>query len=131
MTKPETIRLDKWLWFARFFKTRGLATKVVSGGQVRVNGVRAGKPSQAVGVGDVLTFAQGDAIRVIEIAACGLRRGPASEAQTLYLDKSPPVPPKPDPVAAAPRFDQGGRPGKKDRRDMTRMSDKARGRALE
>ena len=129
MTRSETVRLDKWLWFARFFKTRSLATRLVSDGKVRVNGARAGKPAQAVGAGDVLTFAQGDDIRVVEIAACGTRRGPAPEAQTLYVDKSPA--PAPRDAASAPRFDGGGRPGKKDRRDMTRMSGLARGRALE
>jgi len=98
---------------------------------VRVNGVRAGKPSQGVGVGDVLTFAQGDAIRIVEIVAPGLRRGPAPEAQALYIDKSPPAPPREDAVAQAPKYDGGGRPSKKDRRDMTRMSDKAHGRTLE
>ncbi|WP_108482310.1 RNA-binding S4 domain-containing protein [Oceaniglobus ichthyenteri] len=128
MTKAETIRLDKWLWYARFFKTRTLAAKLVSGGHVRINGVRAGKPAHAVGAGDVLTFAQGDAIRVVEIAACGVRRGPAPEAQALYIDTSPPPPPK---APTGPRFDSGGRPTKKDRRDMERMSETARFRPLE
>lgn len=125
MTRPESIRLDKWLWFARFFKTRSLASRLVCDGAVRLNGQRITKPAQAVGAGDVLTFAQGDAIRVVEIAACGTRRGPAPEAQALYIDKTP-APPPPE-AAPAPRFDGGGRPGKKDRRDMARMS----GRALE
>ena len=128
MTKPETIRLDKWLWYARFFKTRSLASKLVSAGHVRVNGVRAGKPAQAVGAGDTLTFAQGDAIRVVEIAACGARRGPAPEAQTLYIDNSPVPAPK---APGAPRSESGGRPTKKDRRTMTRLSDAARFGPLE
>ena len=80
------IRIDKWLWQARFFKTRGLAATLVSGGQLRLNGVKTGKPGHAVAPGDVLTFPQAGDIRVIRIIACGTRRGPASEAQTLYDD---------------------------------------------
>ena len=60
---PPTIRLDKWLWHARFFKTRSLATREVQAGHVRVNSRRIVKPATAVGQGDVLTFAQGDLIR--------------------------------------------------------------------
>nr|WP_245398546.1 RNA-binding S4 domain-containing protein [Oceaniglobus trochenteri] len=118
--------MDKWLWFARFFKTRSLATRQVSTGNVRVNGDRVTKPAFALKAGDVLTFAQGDSIRIAEVLSCGTRRGPAPEAQALYLDRSPPPAPRPDPVAAPPRYDGGGRPTKKDRRDMTRMADASR-----
>ena len=89
MSEPK-IRLDKWLWHARFFKTRTLAAKVVSGGHVRVNANKVSKPSTAVVAGTVLTFPQGNQIRVIKIVELGTRRGPASEAQTLYEDLSPP-----------------------------------------
>lgn len=78
------IRLDKWLWHARFFKTRSLAQKQAGSGRMRVNGARIEKPATTVRPGDVLTFAQGNEIRVVRILAIGLRRGPASEAQTLY-----------------------------------------------
>lgn len=108
------IRLDKWLWQARFFKTRTLAAKVVSGGHVRVNGVKTAKPAQKVGQGDTLTFAQGRDIRVVRILLPGDRRGPATEAQTLYDDMTPDrkdVPP-------APRYEGKGRPTKKDRRQI-------------
>ncbi|WP_417249896.1 RNA-binding S4 domain-containing protein [Celeribacter sp.] len=115
MAERETIRLDKWLWYARFFKTRGLAAKTVTAGHVRVNSKKVAKAATAVGAGDVLTFAQGRAIRVVEIAACGTRRGPAPEAQTLYTDRSPP-PPDRDVVPPSPRFEGKGRPTKKDRR---------------
>ena len=104
-------RLDKWLWHARFFKTRSLATKQVAGGHVRVNGDKVHKPSVQVGAGDVLTFATGDRVRIIEIVAIGMRRGPAPEAQALYIDNSPP-PPERKPVEAR----VGGRPTGKDRR---------------
>jgi ribosome-associated heat shock protein Hsp15 len=85
----QTLRLDKWLWQARFFKSRGLAAEVVERGHLRVNGQRHSKPGFAVGEGDVLTFPQGGRIRVVRVLALGDRRGPASEAQTLYLDLDP------------------------------------------
>lgn len=84
------IRLDKWLWQARFFKTRALASNTVKSGHVRVNGTRAAKPAQLVRAGDVLTFAQARGVRVVRILAPGTRRGPAPEAQGLYADLSRP-----------------------------------------
>ncbi|MGR3615750.1 MAG: RNA-binding S4 domain-containing protein [Paracoccaceae bacterium] len=115
------LRVDKWLWHARFFKTRGLAAKQVSGGHVRVNGVKTLKPAQQVGAGDVLTFAQGDVIRVVEVIAPGDRRGPASEAQLLYLDKTE----KQEKAPRNPRYEGKGRPDKKERRalDLSRRRD--------
>ncbi|GAA3854145.1 RNA-binding S4 domain-containing protein [Celeribacter arenosi] len=115
MEKRETIRLDKWLWFARFFKTRGLAAKTVTGGHVRVNRDKVAKAATSVGAGDVLTFLQGRDIRVIRVEACGARRGPAPEAQTLYTDLEPPKEDR-DVVPPSPRFEGKGRPTKKDRR---------------
>lgn len=109
----DKIRLDKWLWYARFFKTRGIASKLVTGGHVRVNGDKAAKPAQAVASGDVLTFAQGQRIRVIRIVAPGTRRGPASEAQELYDDLTPP-----ETRDAPPPPRSGARPTKRDRRVM-------------
>jgi ribosome-associated heat shock protein Hsp15 len=88
-----SLRLDKWLWQARFFKTRGRAAEVVGGGHVRVNARPVSKPSHAVRVGDTLTFAQGRAIRVVRVVRIPVRRGPATEAQALYDDLSPPPPP--------------------------------------
>ena len=105
---PQRIRIDKWLWHARFFKTRGLATKLVAGGHVRVNAEKALKPAQGVGPGDVLTFPQGRVIRVVKVVAIGERRGPAPEAQALYDDLTP-VPEKQAPSG-------GERPTKKNRR---------------
>lgn len=118
-----TLRVDKWLWQARFFKTRTLASKQVTGGHVRVNGEKVQKSSYAVGPGDTLTFAQARTIRVVEIVALGERRGPAPEAQTLYVDHTPPA----EPAQKAPGADRvGGRPTKKDRRDMERSKDAPR-----
>jgi ribosome-associated heat shock protein Hsp15 len=85
----DRIRIDKWLWQARFFKTRSLAAGVVTAGHLRVNGDRTAKPGRAVGPGDVLTFRQAGEIRVIRILACGTRRGPAPEARLLYEDIAP------------------------------------------
>ncbi|MFN3936331.1 MAG: RNA-binding S4 domain-containing protein [Gemmobacter sp.] len=79
-------RLDKWLWQARFFRTRTVATAAVSDGMVRVNGERAMRPAQAVRAGDTLTFVQGGRVRVVRIVALAVRRGPAAEAATLYRD---------------------------------------------
>ncbi|MBS0126570.1 RNA-binding S4 domain-containing protein [Thetidibacter halocola] len=107
------LRIDKWLWHARFFKTRSLAAKAVSGG-LRVNGQPVAKPAFAVGPGDVLTFSQARDVRVIRVVALGERRGPAPEAQALYHDLDPPKPREPD--LSAPQAEAGGRPTKRDRR---------------
>lgn len=86
------LRLDKWLWQARFFKSRGLSAEMVESGHCRVNGNRIRKPGHGVSEGDVLTFVQADRVRVVRITALGQRRGPATEAQTLYIDHDPPPP---------------------------------------
>ena len=115
-TRP-TIRIDKWLWYARFFKTRGLASKVVTGGHVRVNSDRIGKSSHTVGPDDTLTFPQAKTIRVVRILDVGTRRGPAPEAQALYEDLTP-EPKEPRVLqASAPKFDGKGRPNRKERRN--------------
>lgn len=80
------IRLDKWLFQARFFKGRDLAAEMVGDGHLRLNGQRCVKPGHVLTVGDVLTFPQGGRIRVIRVRAIGERRGPAVEAQGLYDD---------------------------------------------
>ncbi|MFN4157487.1 MAG: RNA-binding S4 domain-containing protein [Gemmobacter sp.] len=80
------LRLDKWLFQARFFRARGLAADLVEAGRCRVNGHLVRKSAHGVAVGDVLTFAQGGRIRVVRVLDLGARRGPASEARTLYLD---------------------------------------------
>ncbi len=112
------IRIDKWLWHARFFKTRTLASKVVQAGHVRLNGLHVSKRSTDVAPGDVVTFPQGKIVRVIKVIAPGERRGPAPEAQGLYEDLDPPKPRSEDPVPKNPRFEGRGRPTKKDRRAL-------------
>jgi ribosome-associated heat shock protein Hsp15 len=86
------LRIDKWLWQARFFKTRSLAAKLVQSGKLRLNGDLISKPSRMVSEGDVLTFPKALDTRVIEVRALGTRRGPAPEAQGLYRDLAPPEP---------------------------------------
>ena len=85
----ESRRLDRWLWYARFCKTRALATRLCQAGKVRVNRMRVRKPHYSVRVGHVLTFAQGRDIRVVRVLALGERRGPATEARALYEDMRP------------------------------------------
>ena len=118
------IRIDKWLWHARVFETRPLAQGFVTGGNVRVNKQRIEKANHSVKPGDVLTFVKGPQVRVIEIVALATRRGPASEAQALYNDLSPPTPRKNDPDRPAPvaqRERGAGRPTKRERRETDRL----------
>ena len=79
------LRIDKWLWHARFFKTRSLATQAVTGGRVHLNGERV-KPAHAVKPGDTLRLSQQGAIADFEIKGLPARRGPATEAQTYYAE---------------------------------------------
>ncbi len=117
------LRLDKWLWFARVVKSRTLAAGLVEDGKVRLNRERTTKPSQDVRVGDVLTIAVGPRIRVLEVAALGTRRGPASEAQGLYIDRSPPMRVAPPQAPSGERPSGAGRPTKRDRRHIDRLTE--------
>lgn len=78
------MRLDKWLWHARFFKTRTLAARYVETSRCRLDGRAVEKPHAVVAPGMVLTFALGPNVRVVRVVALGERRGPAPEARTLY-----------------------------------------------
>ena len=108
----EKLRADKWLWQARFFKTRSLSAKLITGSHLRVNSDKVVKASATVKIGDVLTFPQGNHIRVIQVDAIGMRRGPAPEAQALYTDLSPPQPRD----IGKSYAERGGRPSKADRK---------------
>jgi ribosome-associated heat shock protein Hsp15 len=77
-------RLDKWLWQARFYKSRALAQNAASSGRVRVNGNRVEKPGLGIKCGDVLTLPRGREILAIRVVGFGTRRGPAPEAAALY-----------------------------------------------
>ena len=122
MTAAEPgLRLDKWLWFARFFKTRSLATAQCQAGRVRIDGEVVSKPHAQVRPGHVLTFVQANHVRIVRVSALPVRRGAASEAQELYEDLSPPVADQrlprdaSAPAAAAERRPGSGRPTKKER----------------
>ncbi|ANW34920.1 RNA-binding protein [Ketogulonicigenium vulgare] len=78
--------MDKWLWHARFCKSRAIAHALVVEGRIRVNGQPTDKPARAVGYADVLTFMQGGRVRVVRVLDIGTRRGPAEEARLLYED---------------------------------------------
>jgi ribosome-associated heat shock protein Hsp15 len=84
-------RLDKWLWHARFYRTRSQAADMCRDGRVRLNGERVDKSSTLVGPGDVLTLPQGSRIRVVRIAALTDRRGAAAAARLLYDDLGAPL----------------------------------------
>lgn len=120
----ERLRIDKWLWHARFFKSRSLAGEVASSGKLRVNGGRITKPAHLVKEGDVLTFPQGRRIRVVRVLGMGKRRGPAAEAERLYDDLEPLTArgAEADPAARASppgeRAPGAGRPTKRERRDI-------------
>lgn len=95
----ERVRIDKWLWYARFYKTRPLAQKAADSGVIRLNGQRVRKSGTFLKHGDVLTVPRGREPVAIRVLAMGTRRGPASEAQELYetlsetgLDRGAPGP---------------------------------------
>jgi ribosome-associated heat shock protein Hsp15 len=87
-----TQRLDRWLWCARFVRSRALATRLCTSDQVVLGGILVQKAHQAVRVGDRLTVRFGRVERRIEVLALAPRRGPASEARTLYAETTPPIP---------------------------------------
>ena len=121
------LRLDKWLWYARFFKTRANATRAISSGRFRLDGEVMSKPHRAAMPGQVLTFLQGDRVRVIRIVELGTRRGPASEAIELYEDLSPAAETRRETAAPAREFESrdvgAGRPTKRDRRVTQQLKD--------
>ena len=113
-----SLRLDKWLWAARCYKTRGLASEACTAGHVKVNGASA-KPAKAVRPGDEIVVKVGTHTRILVILGLSDRRGPATEARLLYDDRSPPPPPKPEVPIALPVRERGtGRPSKRDLRKI-------------
>ena len=118
MTEPrQSIRLDKWLWQARFFKARSISAKVVNAGHVRLNGVKVKKTSTPIKVGDTLEFLQAETLKIVKLKALGVRRGPAVEAQSLYEDLTP-IPEIPE---ITPEIERKGRPTKRDRRAIDKI----------
>jgi ribosome-associated heat shock protein Hsp15 len=121
---PDDTRIDKWLWAARFFKTRSQATAAVTGGKVEVNGDTA-KPSKVIKVGDRIRLRLGPAEYRLTVTAIGERRGSAAVAQTLYEEAADSVAERQRIASerrfsSAPSYEEKGRPSKKDRRDLER-----------
>lgn len=124
-SEESALRVDKWLYHARFFKSRTLAAKMCDGGGLRIDGEKVRKSHYKVKPGEVLTFSQGPWIRVVKVLALGTRRGPAAEARALYEDLSPPEQQKKLPKSAAPavprREPGAGRPTKRERRQLDKL----------
>ena len=128
MTVTETMRLDKWLWCARFYKTRSLATEEIAKGRVTVNG-QAAKPARDLRCGDTVALRQGPVARTVLVRALSGARGPAPVAQLLYEETPESIAAReraaeqrrlaPEPAAAL----QEGRPTKRDRRNIDRARD--------
>ncbi|MEQ8298675.1 MAG: RNA-binding S4 domain-containing protein [Nitratireductor sp.] len=118
MAGPERQRIDKWLFYARVAKSRSLAAKLVQAGDVRVNREKITQAAYQVRIDDVLTIARARDILVYRILDTGMRRGPATEARTLYEDLTPKPVASEKPVVAGLRDAGAGRPTKKERRAM-------------
>lgn len=122
---PTTVRLDKWLWAARFYKTRGLAVEAIDGGKVEVNDDKA-KRAKAVRLGDRIRVRLGPYEWRLMVRGLSERRGPASEAQLLYEEEAEGKAAREKHAAQLKQAHQAfppekGRPTKKDRRDMERF----------
>lgn len=128
MTPPESMRLDKWLWCARFYKTRALAAEEIGKGRVTVNG-QAAKASRELRSGDTVTLRQGQVPRTVVVRGLSAMRGPAPVAQQLYEETAESIAARaqaaemrrlaPEPAATL----QEGRPTKRDRREIDQARD--------
>jgi ribosome-associated heat shock protein Hsp15 len=122
----EPTRIDKWLWAARFYKTRSIASDAVDGGKVHLNGARV-KRSKEVKLGDELSIRIGPFEHIIMVKGLSERRGPAKDAQLLYEETPASITGRERVaaqlrvMAAAPSYDEPGRPTKKDRRELERL----------
>jgi ribosome-associated heat shock protein Hsp15 len=127
----KSVRVDKWLWAARFFKTRSLATEAVAGGKVEVNGERA-KPAKSVKPGDAIRLRLPPYEHILIVRGLADRRGPASVAQGLYEETEASVAERhrlTEQLRMAPAafvFEDRGRPTKKDRRELTKFVERKR-----
>lgn len=120
VTPGGPLRIDKWLWAARFFTTRSLAATACDGGRVDIN-EQAAKPSRLVRPGDLVRVTLPSGRRVARVVALAERRGPASTARALYEDLTPPAPPRLRTAAPARRAPGAGRPTKRERRAIDRL----------
>ena len=122
------VRLDRWLWAARFFKTRALAAAQVAGGKVHVNGTRA-KPAKQLQVGDALRIRVGPYEWLVTVRALSERRGPPKAAQALYEETADGRAARErlaeqHKIAPAPTYQGKGRPTKKERREIERLEER-------
>lgn len=128
---PESVRFDRWLWAARFYKTRTLATSEISGGKARLNGERV-KPAAPVRIGDTVRVMKAPYEWVVEVRDLAERRGPARKARKLYRETEESrekrarrrIQMREVPV---PTYEGKGRPTKKERREIERMKRRLRG----
>jgi ribosome-associated heat shock protein Hsp15 len=119
----EKIRLDTWLWYARFYKSRSLSSKAILSGKLRLNSNKINKPASKVKINDVLTINHINMVRIIQVQSLGSRRGPASEAQKLYNDLSGDMieASKIKSVSEKSKKETNKRPTKKDRRILDKI----------
>ena len=123
----DRLRLDRWLWAARFFKTRGLAVQAIEGGRVRLNGERV-KPAKEVRAGDEVVVHIGELEWVVRVRTLSARRGPAEEARRLYEEREESRAKRQAIVEVRkrepdPGFGMRGRPTKRDRRMLRRLTE--------
>lgn len=120
----DDVRLDKWLWAARFFKTRAMATEAITGGRVHLNGQRV-KPSRKVHVDDELSVTIGQVEKTVIVKGLSEKRGPAKIAQELYQETEESVAKREAHrvmMQSAPQIDRAvGKPNKKDRRELRKF----------
>jgi len=124
---PDKMRLDKWLWAARFFKTRSLATQAVDAGKVRLSGERA-KPAREIKAGDRLQIGIGEVEWTLSVVGLSLQRGPAPVAQALYQEDAESIAKRQQQMAdrklqVNPAAEIKGRPTKRDRRQIRRFTE--------
>ena len=124
----DRVRIDKWLWAARFFKTRSLAADAVTAGKVELNGERT-KPAKLVQIGDEVTVRLGPYLHVVAVRGLSERRGPATVAATLYEETAASLAARTklaEQLRMAPAafvYEEKGRPTKRDRREIDRFRD--------
>jgi ribosome-associated heat shock protein Hsp15 len=119
------MRIDKWLWAARFYKTRSIASSEIEAGHVDLNGERT-KPSKNVKEGDEVRVRVRQETHIVHVRGLAERRGPASEARLLYEETPESQAERARlaeqrRLAPTPAYEEGGRPTKRDRRDMARV----------
>ena len=130
-TDAERVRIDKWLWATRFYKTRSLAAEAIGGGKISVNGDSV-KPAKMIQAGDEVRIRLGPYEHIVTVRGLSERRGPASVAQTLYEETAASIAKREklsEQLRMAPPafvYEEKGRPTKRDRREIERVRDARR-----